>query len=70
MSEALPKEELLDDQYLTIWQGEQNYLRTRWSVSTFFMSISFAILGLSFQNAMLPSQTLAMRIAGTLEQYT
>lgn len=66
MSEALPKEELLDDQYLAIWQGEQNYLRTRWSVSTFFMSISFAILGLSFQNALLPSQVLAMRIAGLL----
>lgn len=66
MSEILPKEELLDDQYLTIWQGEQNYLRTRWSVSTFFMSISFAILGLSFQNALSPSQILAMRLAGLL----
>ncbi len=38
-----------DNIYLKIWEIEQNHTNTRWTVSTFFFSISFAILGLSFQ---------------------
>jgi len=37
-----------DDIYLQIWKIEQEHSRTRWTVTTFFLSISFAILGLSF----------------------
>jgi hypothetical protein len=37
-----------DDAYLEIWKIEQDHSRTRWTVTTFFLSISFAILGLSF----------------------
>jgi hypothetical protein len=44
-----PKKPLpLDDTYLQIWKIEQEHSRTRWTVTTFFLSISFAILGLSF----------------------
>jgi hypothetical protein len=37
-----------DDAYLEIWKIEQEHSRTRWTITTFFLSISFAILGLSF----------------------
>jgi hypothetical protein len=37
-----------DDTYLQIWKIEQEHSRTRWTVTTFFLSISFAVLGLSF----------------------
>jgi hypothetical protein len=35
-------------------QAEQEHTRTRWTVVTFFMSISFALFGLSFQNKLAP----------------
>lgn len=38
-----------DDLYLKIWEADQKHTTTRWTVSTFFLSISFAIFGLSFQ---------------------
>lgn len=38
-----------DDTYIEIWKIEQDHSRTRWTVTTFFLSVSFAILGLSFQ---------------------
>lgn len=44
-----------DDAYLQIWKIEQDHSRTRWTVTTFFLSISFAILGLSFD----PNESLA-----------
>lgn len=37
-----------DEAYLEIWKIEQDQGRTRWTVTTFFLSISFAVLGLSF----------------------
>ena len=55
-----------DGLYLKIWQTEQEHSRTRWTVVTFFLSISFAILGFSFQNRFSPSETLAIRISGLL----
>lgn len=36
--------------YIEIWKIEQNHSRTRWIVTTFFLSVSFAILGISFQS--------------------
>ena len=50
-SKPLPQ----DDTYLQIWKIEQEHGRTRWTVTTFFLSISFAILGLSFN----PNENLA-----------
>ncbi len=53
-----------DDVYLQIWQTEQDHVRTRWTVVTFFLGVSFAIFGFSFQNKLSGSQTIAIRIAG------
>jgi hypothetical protein len=36
------------DLYLKVWEKEQSYIQIRWTVVTFFISISFAILGFSF----------------------
>jgi hypothetical protein len=41
--------ELKDDLYIKIWEVEQRHVTTRWTVSTFFFSISFAIFGLAIQ---------------------
>lgn len=45
-----------DELYLKIWEADQRHTTTRWTVSTFFLSISFAIFGLSFQidNTIIP----------------
>ncbi|MBC8506320.1 MAG: hypothetical protein ISR58_13210 [Anaerolineales bacterium] len=45
-----------DDLYIKVWEMEQRHVTTRWTVSTFFFSISFAIFGLSIQveNSPLP----------------
>ena len=42
---GLSNEEL----YLKIWEREQEHTKTRWNVTTFFFSISFAIFGFSLQ---------------------
>jgi hypothetical protein len=55
-----------DGVYLKIWQTEQAHMRTRWTVVTFFLSISFAILGFSFQSKIAPQEALAIRISGVL----
>jgi len=55
-----------DDVYLQIWQTEQDHVRTRWTVITFFLSVSFAIFGFSFQAKLGLSQSIAIRIAGLL----
>ena len=36
------------DLYLKIWEKEQSYIQIRWTVVTFFISVSFVILGFSF----------------------
>jgi hypothetical protein len=53
-----------DELYLTIWQAEQEFSKTRWAIVTFFLGISFAILGYSFQPGLIWSQTIAIRIFG------
>lgn len=35
--------------YLKIWEADQRHSTARWTVATFFLSVSFAIFGLSFQ---------------------
>jgi len=64
-SEQIPAQpQIKDGVYLKIWQAEQQHMRTRWTVVTFFLSISFAILGFSFQNKLSLSEALAIRISG------
>lgn len=43
---SLSPEEL----YFKIWEREEEHTKTRWNVTTFFVSISFAIFGFSLQN--------------------
>ena len=50
--------------YLKIWEVEQEQMRTRWTITTYFISISFAILGFSFQTSLTHTAALALRICG------
>jgi hypothetical protein len=54
-----------DEIYLKIWEMEQEHARTRWTVVTFFMSVSFAIFGFSFQEK-LSSEAFAIRLGSLL----
>lgn len=56
--------EVRDDIYLEIWKVEQEFVKTRWTVITFFMSASFALLAFSFQGKLTLTQILASRISG------
>lgn len=56
--------QIKDSTYLKIWQIEQAHQRTRWTVVTFFISISFAILGFSFQSNLARPESLAIRVSG------
>jgi hypothetical protein len=56
----------MDDVYMQIWQVEQKYVETRWNITAFFLGISFAVLGFSFQAALHPSQSFAVRLCGLL----
>ena len=49
-TQTSPNGKPLDDSYLEIWKIEQEHTRTRWTVATFFFSVSFAVFGLSFQS--------------------
>jgi len=51
-----------DDLYLRVWELEQNHTSSRWTITTFFMSVSFAIYGFSFQAQMLAPLPLAARV--------
>jgi hypothetical protein len=55
-----------DETYLKIWEIEQEHMRMRWAVTTFFMSVSFAIFGFSFQEKLPSLEALALRVAGLL----
>ncbi len=63
-SQMQPQTQVKDSVYLKIWQTEQQHMRTRWTVVTFFLSISFAILGFSFQSKLSSPEALAIRISG------
>lgn len=53
----------IDDQaYLEIWKADQEFIKTRWSIVTFFMGGSFALFAYSFQTK--PLGALAIRIFG------
>ncbi len=48
---ASPKEKSGESIYMAMWKIEQEHSRTRWTIATFFFSVSFAIFGLSFTTA-------------------
>jgi len=48
------KDAINDDVYLKIWDIEQKHTTTRWTLMTFYLSVSFAIFGISLQNKDLP----------------
>ncbi|WP_220205220.1 hypothetical protein [Reticulibacter mediterranei] len=53
-----------DDTYIKIWLADQDFVKTRWTITTFFMSVSFAILAYSFQTNMTIATALAIRVCG------
>ncbi len=40
-----------EDTYMEVWKIEQAHSQTRWTVATFFFSVSFAVFGFSFTTA-------------------
>ena len=40
---------IAEERYFKLWEREQEHTKTRWNVTTFFVSISFAIFGFSLQ---------------------
>ncbi len=61
--EAIADKTNINDVYLKIWEQQQESVKQRWSVITFFFTISFAIFGFSLQ-----SQNLNPPIAGTFQR--
>jgi len=59
-SGQIHKPSIDDHAYLEIWKADQEFIKTRWTIVTFFMSVSFAIFAYSFQIRPLPA--LAIRI--------
>jgi hypothetical protein len=55
-----------DASYLKIWEVEQEYRRSRWTIVTFFSSVSFAIFGLSFQDHLASPAQLVLRLSGVI----
>jgi hypothetical protein len=53
----------INEVYLKIWEQQQDSIKGRWNVITFFFTISFAIFGFSLQ-----SQNLNPTIAGTFQR--
>jgi hypothetical protein len=53
-----------DTIYLKIWELEQVHVNNRWTVATFFLSVSFAIFGFSFQAQLAAPLPLITRIVG------
>jgi len=68
MQSDLPQSQppVSDETYLKIWEVEQAHANMRWTVITFFMSVSFAIFGFSFQEKLPLLEALTLRLAGLL----
>jgi hypothetical protein len=54
----------VDEIYLRIWEKQQEWTSTRWNITTFFLSISFALFGLSLQGSPGPLEGNIQRLAG------
>ena len=57
------KEKISDDIYLKLWAIDQVNSNKRWTITTFFLGISFAILGFSFQSEKTQLPIIAQHIA-------
>jgi hypothetical protein len=53
-----------DEVYLKVWELEQQQTSTRWTVATFFLSVSFAIFGFSFQAGLAQPLPMIARASG------
>jgi hypothetical protein len=49
--------------YLTLFQADLTHTTIRWTVTSFFMGISFALLGFSFQTSFSFISALAIRVS-------
>ncbi len=49
--------------YLTLYQADLTHTTIKWTVTSFFMGISFALLGFSFQVSLPFTSAFAVRIA-------
>lgn len=60
----IPKDSIDNEFYMRIWEKQQDIAISRWSIITFFMSVSFALFGLSLQSgtAATSSPTLAATV--------
>lgn len=56
----------MEEIYFKIWTAEQEHTKTRWTVSTFFFSISFAIFGFSFQAQLSKPLSNVARLSGAV----
>ncbi len=54
----------MEERYFKIWTAEQEHTKTRWTVSTFFFSVSFAIFGFSFQAQLSKPLANVARLSG------
>src|SRR5690242_20001347 len=61
-SSQIHKSSIDDHAYLEIWKADQEFIKTRWTITTFFMGGSFALFAYSFQ--IKPLGALAIRIFG------
>jgi hypothetical protein len=52
----------MDEIYLRIWERQQEWTGTRWNIITIFLSVSFALFGLSFQGQTLTVASKVQRI--------
>jgi len=53
----------IDKIYLQVWEQQQGSVRQRWVVNTFFLTVSFALFGISLQNPNIP-------VAGNVQRVT
>jgi len=56
----------VDERYLKIWSAELEHTKTRWTVLTFFFSVSFAIFGFSFQGQLAKPLANVARISALI----
>jgi hypothetical protein len=54
----------VDEIYLRIWDKQQEWTGTRWNIITIFLSVSFALFGLSFLGQNLSISSNVLRITG------
>jgi hypothetical protein len=60
--QAYSKEQ--EERYFKIWTADIEHTKTRWTVATFFFSVSFAIFGFSFQAQLSKPLPNIARISG------